>query len=129
MKHILFLAALFITLGSNAQALKRLADRAKQKVENTAGNKVDNAIDKAANGQKNTNSNTNTNTDSNSNTENNSDSNDDAATTKNTTPTLQAYSKYDFIPGENILAFENFERTDIGEQPEPMFADILLSWR
>ena len=117
MKHILFLAALFIALGSNAQALKRLADRAKQKVENTAGNKVDNAIDKAANGQKNTNSNTNTNTDSNSNTENNSDSNDDAATTKNTTPTLQAYSKYDFIPGENILAFENFERTDIGDFP------------
>ena len=68
MKHILFVAALFIALGSNAQALKRLADRAKQKIENKAGDKVDQAVDKTVDG-KNTNGNNNANVVNTSNTE------------------------------------------------------------
>lgn len=113
MKHILFVAALFIALGSNAQALKRLADRAKQKIENKAGDKVDQAVDKTVDG-KTTNGNNNANVVNTANTETVTDN----SQASNAQPqSMQAYSKYDFIPGETILAFENFERTDIGDFP------------
>ncbi|MDQ3552471.1 MAG: hypothetical protein M3413_13205, partial [Bacteroidota bacterium] len=51
MKQFLIICALFISINGYSQAIKRLADRAKQKVENVAGNKVDGAIDNAANGK------------------------------------------------------------------------------
>jgi OmpA-OmpF porin, OOP family len=110
MKQILFLTALFISINSFSQPLKRIADRAKQKVENVAGNKVDGAIDNAANGQKTT-------TGNKSSVDNSIDDGEETTTTKAAPASLQAYSKYDFVPGEKTIVFDNFERTDIGDFP------------
>jgi OmpA-OmpF porin, OOP family len=110
MKQIVFFAALFICFNANSQPLKRLADRAKQKVENVAGNKVDGAIDNAANGTKKTTGNKSTNDESDGDVE-------ETTTTKAAPASLQAYSKYDFVPGEKTIVFDNFERTAVGDFP------------
>lgn len=107
MKHIVFLVALFISFNSHSQALKRLANRAKQKVENVAGNKVENAIDNATDSKK----------------KNTTSENDEATTdgksapSNSATPTLKAYSRYDFVPGEKIVYAEDFSQDVIGEFP------------
>jgi OmpA-OmpF porin, OOP family len=106
----LIFSALFICFNANSQPLKRLADRAKQKVENVAGNKVDGAIDNAANGTKKTTGNKSTGDESDGDVE-------ETTTTKAAPASLQAYSKYDFVPGEKTIAFDNFERTDVGDFP------------
>ncbi|MGI8601114.1 MAG: OmpA family protein [Chitinophagaceae bacterium] len=110
MKQFLILCALFISINGYSQALKRLADRAKQKVENVAGNKVDGAVDNAANGKgtKKTGDNNGADTES---------DDEESVTTKPKSESLQAYSKYDFVPGEKIIAFDNFERAEIGDFP------------
>lgn len=36
---------------------------------------------------------------------------------KDTTPTLQAYSKYDFIPGEKVIFFDDFSQDNVGDFP------------
>ncbi len=38
-------------------------------------------------------------------------------TPKSITPTLKSYSKFDFIPGENIIFFEDFSSDPIGDFP------------
>lgn len=36
---------------------------------------------------------------------------------KSNTPSLQSYSKYDFIPGDKVLFFDDFESDEIGDYP------------
>lgn len=38
--------------------------------------------------------------------------------TSNSTSSLQTYSKYDFIPGEKVLAYEDFSQDAIGDSPD-----------
>ena len=111
MKPLLLLAAFFICFNANSQVLKRLGERAKQKVENVAGNKVDKTIDEAVDGKKKTpvNKTVETETDAADQTT--------ATTTATANTTLKAYSKYDFVPGEKTIAFDNFERVNIGDFP------------
>jgi OmpA-OmpF porin, OOP family len=111
MKQIVFFAALFICFNANSQAIKRLADRAKQKVENVAGNKVDGAIDNATNGPKKSTGNNKAGND------NDGDVEETTTTSKAAPASLQAYSKYDFVPGEKTIIYENFERTAVGDFP------------
>lgn len=130
----------------NAQALKRLADRAKDKLERKAGDKVDKAIDDAVDGnadnkkkadkekdkgdkeEKTAGSATNSpsagNTGTTNQTDNNSANDNSAAGNAPTSDgktagavPLQTYSKYDFIPGDKIIAFEDFSDTERGDFP------------
>src|SRR5690606_17046321 len=91
--------------------LKRLGERAKQKVENVAGNKVDKTIDEAVDGKKKTPANKTVET------ETDAADQTTATTTATANTTLKAYSKYDFVPGEKTIAFDNFERVNIGDFP------------
>lgn len=111
MKQILFFTALFICFNANSQVLKRLGDRAKQKVENVAGKKVDGAIDDATDGKKKTPA------DKPAGNENASKDETTTTTSAAANTSLKAYSKYDFVPGEKTIAFDNFERVNIGDFP------------
>ena len=115
MKQILLLCALIMVFDAHAQVIKRIADRTKRKVENVTGNKIDKAIDNAADGKNNK-------QDNNKNAEvsqgNDKNTNASSQTVSGAgTASLQAYSKYDFVPGEKVIAFENFDRTDIADFP------------
>ena len=91
MKKIIFLLGIFVFIQSaEAQLLKKLTDKAKQK----ADEKVDKKIDDAMNGKKDEKTNTET--------------KEEAKTASSQPATLKSYSKYDFVPGEKIIVFEDF---------------------
>jgi OmpA-OmpF porin, OOP family len=115
MKQIFLLTGFFcfVFIG-DAQILKRIADRAKNRAENNANTKVDNTVDKTVDSamsiKKGNESGQETNT-----TGNNSE-NVTKAEDKNT-GSIKAYSKYDFIPGEKIIVFEDFAQDAVGDFP------------
>jgi len=114
MKQILLaITIMLLSLNAPAQVLKKLGDRAKQKLEQKAGDKVDKAVDDAVDGKKDNNNQNNSNGNS-----ADTDSNTEENTKKEVKPeNLKAYSKYDFVPGEKIVSYEDFTRTDIGDFP------------
>jgi OOP family OmpA-OmpF porin len=125
--RLLLLAFLIFSAITHAQVLKRLAARAKNKLEQKAGDKVDNVIDSTLDGSgkkapdKNANSNNNTN---NANTTGNN-TNSNGNSTDEKVPASDAvsnkfkyYSKFDFIPGDKVVAFENFSQDATGDFPD-----------
>ncbi len=143
MKYLIFSLLFFAGAGQlNAQAFKRLADRAKHKLERKAGDKIEKGIDDAVDGnakdkktaekEKDKKAETTSGsgkTDSpdvgNTGADNTTAGNEAPATTaspaneKNAAPALlQTYSKYDFVPGDKIIAFEDFSETDLGDFPD-----------
>lgn len=101
MKKLMLLASMLaFAFLSQAQILKKI----KEKVDNKVNSTVEKKVDDAVNGKKddNTNSNDNVGNDS-----------------KNTaTPaSLKTYSKYDFVPGERIIVFEDFMQDAVGDFP------------
>lgn len=130
-KLILFTLAIFlICSGLQAQILKSLGEKAKWKVLNRANNKVDNAMDK---GLDKVEEGTKVKKDSDGDvkikeadgTKIKKDSdgeikvkNPDGTKVKGNVGTELAFnSKYDFVPGEKVMAFEDFNNTNIGDFP------------
>ncbi len=115
MKTILSILSLGLIMNvSSAQVLKTLGDRAKQKLESRAGDKMDKTIDDAIDGEKKTPG------------DKDIASNEDATISENSTTTdsksaapetMKAYSKYDFVQGEKLIAFEDFSDAAIGDFP------------
>jgi len=100
MKKLFLLAALFaVAHYTPAQLLKKI----KEKVDN----KANKTIDDASNGKKDETKNTETNENTGTN------------TSKNDQPgSIKAYSKYDFVPGERIIVFEDFMQDAVGDFPD-----------
>jgi len=121
MKKLLMLAATIAIISStNAQILKRLGDRAKNKMEQKAGDKVDKSIDNAVDGNKKEKSG---NQQSSSSTNDQPSSQETSAADKEEAASaepapLKVYSKYDFIPGEKVFAYEDFSTADVGDFPQ-----------
>jgi OmpA-OmpF porin, OOP family len=95
---------------------KKAVDAAQNKVENRVENKTGEATDKTLDTVegKNTNNTYGTkNRDANATTESTSQ----AGVAANATPSLTSYSKYDFIPGDKVLFFEDFSQDAIGDFP------------
>lgn len=126
-KPILVVTALLFFSAANAQF--GLLDRAKQKVKDKVNQKVDQKMDKAIsdgvdsvdNGisgknkknQNPNNNNTNTNGDNNVITDAGSNTN-----TPGVPPSLKSYSKFDFVPGEKMVAAEDFSQDAVGDFPD-----------
>ncbi len=115
-KTFLIVCLLAITLCCPAQ-IKGILDRAKQKAANKASEKVDKSIDKAADS-------TSGKTDKQPTVETNNKDTETANTNKSTPDTtkkepasFKAYSKYDFVPGEKVIGFEDFSTGSIGDFP------------
>jgi outer membrane protein OmpA-like peptidoglycan-associated protein len=102
-----FLLFCFVYQFSEAQLLKRLGDRAKQKVEQKAAEKVDKAIDNAVDG----------NGQQSSEGENASTTPSNASKPGSTGGGIKAYSKFDFVPGDIILYADDFSQDVVGEFP------------
>jgi outer membrane protein OmpA-like peptidoglycan-associated protein len=100
MKKLAFLSMLLtVCFFTQGQLLKKITDKAKQK----ADEKVDKKVDDAMNGKK----------DDKTNTEGKEENN----ITKGQPATLKSYSKYDFVPGEKIIVFEDFMQDAVGDFP------------
>jgi OOP family OmpA-OmpF porin len=118
-KIILLTVAIATIITVNAQLIKRLGDRAKNKMEQKAGEKVDKGVDDAVDGKKkekkDADETASTQTEEKSSEETTS-SNAEAKASENVP--MKAYSKYDFIPGEKVFAYEDFSTAEIGDFPE-----------
>jgi OOP family OmpA-OmpF porin len=131
-KTALICGAFFFLMNAEGQVWKRLGDRAKQKLESKAGDKVDKGIDNATDENKkkkessgnDSNSSDTKNNQGNGTTSGNNSASGNAtgentadATGKSAPPSLKAYSRYDFVPGEKLLVYENFASDAIGDFP------------
>ncbi len=113
MKKIIFIISLLISVSlAEGQILKKIGDRVKNRTENKVNNKVDNTVDKTVddatdmkkgNGEKNT--------------EANSSDNDPAGKSNTSSGSIKAYSKFDFVPGEKVIGYEDFSTGNIGDFP------------
>src|ERR1043166_9758918 len=104
MKKLWFLSTfIFFYLWGQNQILKKLADKAKEKIEN----KTDKKIDDASNGKKEEKKN-----------EEIKDTTSTPATNSNQPASIKVYSKYDFVPGERIIVYEDFAKDAIGDFPD-----------
>ena len=114
MKKIFFLTSLVaLVVFADGQILKKIADRAKNRAENNANNKVNNKVDKTVDDTMDPNKDkTNNPGDPNSNTDGGK------KTESNGPATLKTYSKYDFVPGERIIVFEDFAQDAVGDFPD-----------
>lgn len=123
-KTLLLVLVLGMMSRADAQILKRIADRTKQKAEDKVTEKVSNAATKPIDdvGTKKDKKDK----DNNSNGNNSSSGNNTGVTTETTadnskektiTPTLSTYSKFDFVPGEKVLIAEDFSQDAIGDFP------------
>lgn len=113
---------------SDAQILKRIADRTKQKTENKVAEKVSEKVSDAATkpideaGQKKKKKEQDSPAEpgdgidkGSTSTTGNPESTDKPSLTKE--PDLATYSKFDFVPGEKILVAEDFSQDAIGDFP------------
>jgi OOP family OmpA-OmpF porin len=117
MKKKFLLAMLLIsTHFIQAQLLKKIADRAKNRAESNVNKKVDNAVDKTVDDA------TDLKKDDKSGTENTTTNNtsSDKQNTDNTATigSIKSYSKYDFVPGEKIVVYEDFMQDAVGDFPD-----------
>ena len=102
-KMILVAYMLPFFLFTKGQLLKKLADKAKSKVESNANKTVDDATkEKTENPQDNTTT---------------KDSPSKDASNPSGPVTIKTYSKYDFVPGEKIIVFEDFMQDAVGDLP------------
>jgi outer membrane protein OmpA-like peptidoglycan-associated protein len=105
MKKLIILILLLTHIHfSQGQLLKKIKEKVDSKVNNTVDKKVDDAV----NGKKDESSNSNNNAGDNA-------GND--SKTIATPATLKTYSKYDFVPGERIIVFEDFMQDAVGDFP------------
>lgn len=107
-KLIIFCMLLCTVYFSHAQILKKLGEKVKQKVEQKTNQKVDE----------------NTQGGKNDKTGDDEDTNEEgqSASSKSSVG-IKAYSKYDFVPGEKIIVFEDFMQDAVGDFPDKWNTD------
>jgi len=105
---------------------QRVKDKSNQKVNNTADNTVDTAFNKteqtAKEIAKDVTTKDSTKKNKNESVENSDNGNNNATMDGNVnnelkTTSIKAYSKYDFVPGEKVIGFEDFSMGNIGDFP------------
>ena len=116
MKKIFLLTCLLVfTFFSNGQILKKVSDRVKNKVDNNANNKVNNTVDKTVDDAMNPNKSKDKNAVDSTKKQ---DGTTETVKTETGPATLKTYSKYDFVPGERIIVFEDFAQDAVGDFPD-----------
>jgi OmpA-OmpF porin, OOP family len=96
MKKITLITGIFLFFQSHGQLLKKIRDKAKQKIENkpvddnVSGKKGENKVN---------------------------DTTANPVTNTSQSASIKTYSKYDFVPGERILVSEDFIQDAVGDFP------------
>jgi len=98
-KLFLLILVLAICFLANGQILKKIADKAKQKAEE----KINKKEETPSEGKKDV--------------DTKEENKPDTAKKETGTATIKAYSKYDFVPGEKIIGFEDFSTGSVGDFP------------
>jgi outer membrane protein OmpA-like peptidoglycan-associated protein len=108
----------------HAQFLKEIKQRAEEKLKQKAQQKVDQQIDKtvddATTGKK---KNDNSSSQGNNSNANSAGNKTNSSTTDGTDadapekPAFKTYSRYDFVPGEKVIVYEDFSQDAIGDFP------------
>lgn len=113
-----FLLVIVITASTclQSQILKKITDRAKNRAEQNANNKINNAVDKTVDDAMNPDLKKIKGNKSQDTTE--KKGKPDTTIKETTQPaSFKAYSKYDFVPGEKVIGFEDFSTGNIGDFP------------
>ena len=124
MKKTIFLICLYLLTNIKIEAqslLERTRNRVKEKIEQRIEEKTDEAVDKGLDktedaikkSGKKVKKQTTT-TDTNQTTEESDEETNGAKTNKTK---MESYTKYDFIPGDKVLYFEDFSQDAIGDFP------------
>jgi OOP family OmpA-OmpF porin len=116
---------LVLSLGVSVSAQINIGRKIENKVNNRVNNKIDKGIDKGLNevekGIKGDNKKDDKSKpgDKSQDKENKQETKGDAKADAGTvaTPAMQTYSKYDFVPGEKVIFFEDFSQDAIGDFP------------
>ncbi len=119
-KSIILSAILFFTLNNFAQVGRILKQSAEQGAANATQNGVNNGINNLFKKKDKSKKKTDDAKDTQVNTENttgNSTATASKSETASTTPSLKTYSKYDFVPGEKVVAYTDFSQDEIGDFP------------
>ena len=114
MKKLCCVVISMITISLVNDASAQILDKIKNKAKQRADQKVDQTIDKGLDEAEGKNKK-----------EKDKDKTDESSEVKNKNEEgvksnpqgLKAYSKYDFVPGEKVIAFEDFSRAEIGDFP------------
>lgn len=130
MKKLQIAACIFLStsflFGQNGLG-ERIKQNAKNsttnRVENRAGNTVDRGLDKVEEGIKGAFKKKDKEQEGEENTPVENDGSNDAnksttaPTSGSDTPPMQVYSKFDFVPGEQVILLEEFEKDEVGDFP------------
>lgn len=123
MKQLFLICFAVTTVGAKAQIInvkKTVKQKSENRVNNKAGEGVDKGLNKVEEGigdlfkkkkKKNDDAETNENESSNNN------SGAKSTTSAGGNSSLKSYSKFDFVPGEKILYYDDFERGETGDFP------------
>lgn len=116
MKHtslVIVLIALLCSTQAEAQLFKKIKNKVERKIEQKVDQQVDKEIDDVFDGEKKEKKKRKKKKSSNSEVDNTSEM-------ETTTPEVgfKAYSKYDFIPGEKLVAYEDFSNDMVGDLPQ-----------
>jgi outer membrane protein OmpA-like peptidoglycan-associated protein len=131
MKYLILTILLigFLSTNSFGQVIDP-AEIAKRKAENRANNKIDQGIDKGLDkveglfkkkNKKNKDDKSDDSDDAQEEQESNQNQNNKSdnknAESKGNTPSFKTYSKFDFVSGEKVIAFDDFSTTSVGDFP------------
>lgn len=115
MKKIILLTVLLIsTFFTQAQILKQITDRAKNRAASNVNNKVNSTVDKTVDDAMDPNKIKNKIP---VDTAKKKEASTGAVKSETGTVSFKTYSKYDFVPGEKIIGFEDFSTGNIGDFP------------
>lgn len=133
MKHSIIVIGILWLISQSLSAQINVGDRVRQKAQDRANQRTDQGIDKGLDKteegvggvfrKKDRDKNENDKADSTAteNSDNNSDNSNNngnsTVTPTDVTPALMSYSKYDFIPGDQVLLYEDFSQDAIGDFP------------
>jgi OmpA-OmpF porin, OOP family len=126
MKQLFAVLLLLLTAGGADAQFGNLLDRAKQKVDQKVNQKIDQKLDKAADkavdgvddAASGKNKGKTKSKDNNSNAGNDESGNSGGSSGKSSGTGFKSYSKFDFVPGEKIIAQEDFSQDNIGDFPD-----------
>jgi len=119
---IAFIAFTILVKGQITNPLNTAKDKASDRANDKVGQGIDKGLDKAENVFKKKDKNKKDNNTSADSTSTENKSGDGSSTTGTTAttktdPVLTSYSKFDFIPGSDVLFYEDFSQTAVGDFP------------
>ncbi|WP_299211986.1 OmpA family protein [uncultured Dokdonia sp.] len=115
---LIVILALFCSTHAEAQLLKKIKRKLEKKVEQKVDEQVDKELDDVFDGEKEEKKKKKRKKKNKQSSDTETTTQDEDATLDVAEESFEAYSKYDFIPGEKLIAYEDFSTDQIGDLPQ-----------